>query len=251
MQIEPFIITQNHQIISNVLIALFYSNNLDDILLNTKNINININKDRELDLERYRDNNLKLLYFQEILKTSFIDLVRRSKSVFDLEDINIMSKKLNDRDNITVITYTELLLKLFNVTPIITKNSNIYKIIILLDDKHAEKSINGLIYNYLATNNITNVPKILTIALQRQKTSSKIDIQKRLKINDNVWIFHSLICKDSNNNLYSLINFNDYYYIFNANNTPCLSINKIDMNNNLISDKIKSVLFLVIYRILN
>ena len=124
----------------------------------------------------------------------------------------------------------------------------------------------------LNINNIVNSPIVLVLSVDRfknsvinginvtRKNSIKVDIQKKLSpfhnkylFNKHEWIFHSVVCYEgdtmNSGYYYSLVCNNNEYYIFNNSNIPCL--NKVNMDDPTITQKIKTDSVLLIYKIVN
>lgn len=127
-------------------------------------------------------------------------------------------------------------------------------------DRSNDTEMNGI--NYYK---IINEPIILPIAINRfnkdgDRENTKLTIQKKISPVTSVnpyykieWDFHSAICHTGSNfkegHYYTLLNHYNQYYIFDDLKVPC--IEKIDMSDPDIIDKIKLESVFLIYKRVN
>lgn len=122
---------------------------------------------------------------------------------------------------------------------------------------------NECIVNELQTYNITNIPTILSLSINRfNKLGIHIDtnviIQKKINpfnkktfVNTYEWFFHAAICHHgltpTSGHYYSLIASNNKWFIFDDLSVP--SLYEVKMDDPIVTNKIKKECVFIIYRL--
>ena len=267
MSITSFIFENNNNnnlTIPSLIVSLFFKENI--LINNTYN-------------------NIELIYLYNFLNDKFINKLKNNNSILNrdlcffeqlLDDIynkNINFKKLNIKDMFTLISF---IFKIDEISVlrknIITKNISAkvkYKFIELnLNNNNKIFDINSMIHSWITMNDdlyinyINNIPSIIPLYINRYNrqniyNNSNVIIQNNINIfdfykndefNTYIWAFYSTICYCLNTNqYYTILNYNNEWYLFNDNNVPCF--NKIFMNDNMIVHKIKKESIFVFYKL--
>lgn len=238
--------------INSLLMALFYIPSRIDNLLNS---------DPKQSIH---------CYLQQIIKNKFIDVAKKNQTIISetVNEIrnyshlcgwNDINKLLENHD---VIQYFTFLMDCFNGIPIQVLNNSDKSFFIKYNvpESHNELTIKNIVNNWNNDNIILNTPIILGIHLNRFdneiKKTTKINIQKKIKLADNLlnnyneWLFHSIICHSGdslkNGHYYTIISNCNKWFIFDDKNWPC--VKEIRMDDPMIVDKIKQECVFVIYK---
>jgi hypothetical protein len=244
----------NTSYIDTLLFSLFYNIHCNDLLIELPE-------------------NERFGYLQDLILDNFIYPIRNGHTVTAniINEIRNYSYLCGWKNNSNI-------LELFDTCEYFDFLMNgITKKIINIDIKINDKNIKNITMNYLTFNIEKNtnvkillnkwqknnfyfreIPFIVPIYLNRKYESSynhnKIDIKKKIKFNNdkiNSWTIYSIICyvKSIDHNIYySLILYDNTWYLFNNLNYPALS--KIDITDNDIKFKIMQECVMLFYRLI-
>jgi len=260
----------NSSYISSILIALFY------------------NKRLSIELDKALSDPVNI-YIQKFIKFNIINKMLEGKTI----KYNIVKDFLliltNNKFNLNernIYLFYEYLIKIFELEEIKFKKKSLIKnniieeqkikyIDLYLDNSLKNNNIKNLLDNWILNNNnksknksqtnldirkIINVPKIISIKVNRENNNKFINID--LIINKKICLFNfsrnyslekmrwnvsAIICRNINvkDNYYTVLIKNNKWLLFNDLNIPC--IEEISMSNNLITNKIKKECYLIIY----
>ena len=240
--------------IDSLFMALFYTPSyIYESMLNSDPIDINF------------------MYFQEMIKTNFIEPIRKNNSVL-ADAINELRNyvfingwkgpdDIVEQQNVSEFydfltehmhnQYIELKNKIIDedikkIPFIQLKIQNIKNI--------KEISVSELMKQWIIDNNINeyytlnSVPSLLPLYIDRNDKNVPVNIMEQVKLlDDNTgirWSIQSIICKDTNNHYYTIIKHSNKWLLFDDMMTPCLKpIVLSDM-----SDKIKKECVFILYR---
>jgi len=197
-------------------------------------------------IEQFLHNNMDnalITYFQEYLKINFVNTVRSQLSITNdtIEQIKNISRYCGCTSEFKISDYIAFLVKIFTKDPIEIK-------IIQLIPNSATAKVRQLVQD-----DITEIPKLLIIHIDRQGSNSLIDIQKKIMPNDNIYhsnqlVFHSVICFNANlKRYYGLLKINNRWYIYDNKKTPCLY--ETDRKNKELNDSIKRECIIIFYKL--
>ncbi len=259
--------------INALLSALFYKNNehIQHLLLSDPN-------------------NSSGYYLQEIIKTNYIEPLRRhytikSDIINEIRNYILINGYLTNESIInsmksqSINKLYEFLLEYLNGNKLefeimkikdgvlIDKDKDkTYKTsIIKLDVNNDDTSIKKLFLNWLNTEilkeqedyycyNLKNIPSYISFYFNRNNKNTMIDIMRKIKFFNNCdptqnyikYKIHSLICKDENNNYYSVLTtFNNKWIMLTENKIP--SMEYIILNDDDLNDKIKKEVVFAMY----
>lgn len=268
MTITSFIYENNNNnnlTIPSLIISLFFKENI--IINNTYN------------------NNIELIYIYRFLNDKFINKLKNNKSILN-NDICLFEQLLNNKnkninlEKLNIKDMFSLISSIFKLDEISILRKNIitkkisakikYKFIELnlMNNSINIHDINSMIHSWITMNDdlyinyINNIPSIIPLYINRynknniyndsdviiQTNINIFDFYKSDEFNTYIWTFYSSICYCLNKKqYYTIINYDNDWYLFNDNNVPCF--NKIFMNDNMIVNKIKKESIFVFYKL--
>ena len=220
--------------ITVLLASLFYKHSCIDNILNNNHENI------------------QNIYLQEIIKSKFIEYIRKGYSIQMQTLIEIQtfahicgwqsSESLLNEHNIE--DFYEFLLE---ISAVEKPKTNSYYINIKINGTECLK-LNDLLET-MQSNILLNISVLLAIKLNRDASNCEIDIPKKIMLyNDTIWAIHTIICRDSNGSIYSIIYDADSWYIFNNNNNNNNNYSISSINIKEIATKIKKECYFIIYK---
>ena len=244
----------NTSYIDALLFSLFYNTHCNDLLIELpENDDFGYLQDLILDNFIYPIRNghtIKADIINEIRNYSHVCGWKKNKNILELFKVNdyfnfiidgLTKKIININVKINEKNIKSMTMNYINFD--ITKNTNIKK---LLNKWYKPE------YSF------NEIPFIIPIYLNRQNDMSynynKIDINKKIKFNNNnlnSWTIYSIICYAKSTECdiyYSLILYNDMWYLFNNMNYPALI--KIDITDSDIKFKIMQECVMIFYRLI-
>lgn len=217
--------------------------------------------------------NIKFSYLQDMISHNLVEQVRKNYSINasiinEIRNYSLMcgwksGSSITDLYNVT--DYLDFLLTGFscNIINIETLSYNI-KLNYLTFNAKNDSNIKILLDNWISENinkqtyHFVELPTLIPINIKRENENCKIDIKKRIQFDKNnnksqssaSWVIHSILC-------YSRVGIGRYYsviyttydnwYLFSNEKLP--SMQKIDIKDQNISEKIKQECVLMLYRI--
>jgi hypothetical protein len=202
------------------------------------------------------DNNLLCLYLNEYIKDKIINKIKNNIPLYNKihTDLNkILYNSGYYEDNI--LDLHNFFFDKFNITHIDLLIDDVVKSVKYISVNIPEHTyvinLSSLIYDKIGI--LTNTPDIITIYLGVHPNVS-INIQKRMAFTGQkrylvnyIWYFYSVICYSQITlKYYVIFIYHNEYYIFDADNIPC--IYKADMTDVHLVERIKRESVLIYYR---
>lgn len=230
----------------------------------------------------------KFIYLQELINNNFVSQINQGYSIDysiinEIRNYSIICGWNYGYDDITynhdVVKYYDFLSKSFdfgnmsfditqinkqnNFETITTKSLN-YILLNIQNDINIKNALNEWTTNNILCNTsehcayftFKELPSIIAIYLNRI-SQNDVDIQKKIKFiknqnknqQDVLWILSSFICCSNREtkHYYSIIKQNEKWFMFDNKNMP--SMIEININNDIIKNKIKKECILLFYNI--
>lgn len=217
-----------------------------------------------------------ILHLQNMIYYYFVNNIRMGNVISanlinEIRNYSVYCGWKNDTNFLELFDvneYYDFLMNKFNQKKICFKNndkvlySNNYLKFNITKNDDIKNLLDDLIDNDLKTYNLDDIPKYVSIFLDRKNNlkmnDSLIDIKEGIRFNknnidetqhDNVWVLHSIICfsKADRQHYYSIINENNNWYLYSSEKFP--SLVKINITDESIAYKIKKECVFLTYTI--